>query len=914
MSTQLQSGLDDLRRKVIRAGASSGVAWAVFAGVVIVLGAMWLDLVVELPADLRVFCGVLALIGAAVLLVRIVRKAVGGATPAAIANKLDSAGQARGEIVSGVDLALHPTAGGAITTGLAAIAIERAAQLVRRVPASHVIPAKDTRKPLLWLVAVVVFVIGVVLIAPRLAATQWARFVDPYGDHPPYSSIAFAVEPGNVKVIYGGSQDITVKADGGNVDNVELVLVENGKPIDPLPMFPETNGQWRASLANITAPSQYFVRAGRARSSRYELGVITTPKLENVTFKVTLPAYTQRPPYEGPLPQGGLVGLPGTAVQVKAKSNRQLKGGTMTFSPSTQPAGMSPLGEKEVAGSFQITEAGKVNIGVTDVEGQSSTETLTAPITLLKDERPFVRLTEPRPNSFATPDAMMQIIAVAEDDFGVARLQIYRGLNDTRPRPMNVEVPTKTPTMFPAQMILPLADYGLRPGDVVKLFARVEDNDPAGPKGAESSIVTIHIISQEEFDQMVVQREGIEALESKYASVARRLETMGQKAQELADELAKLDPNSDLAAEKRKQLEELVQQMMQEAIEIEKSADKTLPLDLDKVLTKELDKAAKAMREAAEATKQAAAGKSGPAAKKMDEAAKKLGQERKDLKENAQDPIEDLAKVLPLIEAEQRFIELAGQQRELADRMSALEADAKDNPGAKARMRDLQEQQEQARRELNKLLDDIEDAADKLPDEADLKPLKQTAKKFADAVRKSEANTQMTSAETALGDFQGQKGAMFAKQAATTLENFIGQCKGMGEDGEAGVCLKKFQPTLSSVLDSTIGQLLGNGEGNKPGMGAGGRGGYSARRSSLKNVGLYGSMTSTAATASKTGDGRAQKGTGAHTTGDPGHDNPDGNAAATGSEAKGENDPAVPPQYRKRVGDYFRRVADELEQ
>jgi len=30
--------------------------------------------------------------------------------------------------------------------------------------------------------------------------------------------------------------------------------------------------------------------------------------------------------------------------------------------------------------------------------------------------------------------------------------------------------------------------------------------------------------------------------------------------------------------------------------------------------------------------------------------------------------------------------------------------------------------------------------------------------------------------------------------------------------------------------------------------------------------------------------------------------------------AQGENDPAVPPQYRKRVGEYFRRVADELEQ
>jgi hypothetical protein len=414
---------------------------------------------------------------------------------------------------------------------------------VRTVPAAAVVDKRTTRQPLMWLTAAGLFILLVAIVAPRLAMTQWNRFADPYGDHPPYASIAFEVEPGHARVIYGGAHDITVKAVGGTPESVELVLLSDGVAQDPLPMFPETSGAWRASLANITTPGQYYIRAGRARSKRFELGVITVPKLEGVAFKVTLPAYTNRPPYEGPLPQGGLAGLPGTVVQVKAKSNRPLQGGTMTFSSSTQPATMSPTGANEAVGSFEIHQAGKVTIGVTDIDGQSSTETFTAPITLLKDERPFVRLTEPRPNSFATPDANLRITAVAEDDFGVARLQVYRGLNDTRPRPMPIEVPDKHPTLFAAQEILRLSDYGLRPGDVVKLFARVEDNDPAGPKGAESSIVTIHIISQEDFERMIIEREGIEAIESKYASAARRLEKMGEKATKLAEELAKLDPD-----------------------------------------------------------------------------------------------------------------------------------------------------------------------------------------------------------------------------------------------------------------------------------------------------------------------------------------------------------------------------------
>jgi hypothetical protein len=599
-------------------------------------------------------------------------------------------------------------------------------------------------------------------------------------------------------------------------------------------------------------------------------------------------------------------------VQVKAKSNRQLKAGTMSFSPTTQPATMSPQQPQEVVGSFEIRQPGKVTIGVTDVEGQSSTDTFIAPIALLKDERPFVRLTSPQPNSFATPDATIQVNAVAEDDFGVGKLLIYRGLNDTRPRPMDVPVPPKHPTMFPAQLLLPLGDYGLRPGDVVKLFARVEDNDPAGPKGAESSIVTIHVISQEEFDEMIVQREGIEAMESKYASAARRLETMGQKAQKLADELAKLDPKTELAAEKRKELEELAKEMEHEAKEIENTAGKPLPVDLDKALTAELKKAAEAMRSAAADAREAASGNCGAAASKMAKAAEKLGQGRKDLKENAQEPLDALAKVLPLMDAEQRFIDLVEQQRELADRMSALEADAKDNPGAKARMRDLEDQQEQTRRDLQKLLDDIDDAAAQLPDDPKLEQLRSTATKFSKAVRASEAQSQMTSAENALGDFQGQKGAMFAKEAARTLAKFIAECKGMNGDEEGKQCLLKFQPKLTNTLGNSIPQLLGNKQGGF-GMGVGGKGGYSARRSSLKNVGLYGTMPMRAS-ASKSGDGRAQQGIGSRSDGKADNDNPDGNANASGTQAQGENDPAVPPQYRKRVGEYFRRVADELEQ
>ena len=38
----------------------------------------------------------------------------------------------------------------------------------------------------------------------------------------------------------------------------------------------------------------------------------------DVRFRITPPAYTNRPPYDGPLPKDGIAGLPGTVVQVWA--------------------------------------------------------------------------------------------------------------------------------------------------------------------------------------------------------------------------------------------------------------------------------------------------------------------------------------------------------------------------------------------------------------------------------------------------------------------------------------------------------------------------------------------------------------------------------------------------------------------
>ena len=142
----------------------------------------------------------------------------------------------------------------------------------------------------------------------------------------------------------------------------------------------------------------------------------------------------------------------------------------------------------------------------------------------------------------------------------------------------------------------------------------------------------------------------------------------------------------------------------------------------------------------------------------------------------------------------------------------------------------------------------------------------------------------------------------------------------MGDQaGEACQGLK-FKPGAGSAGD-TLNQMLadaglkpGMKPGSKPGqngmMGAGG--GFSARRSTLDNIGMYGRIpTKGNPQSSKTGGGKDAPTIGGSYRAD------DGMPATSKLDphglwrASGASETAVPARYRGRVERYFQRIADE---
>ena len=911
----LQESLRRIRLRLFTIEGAAGMVWAFGVAFGLLLVGAWLDLLWELsPAwRLTLLCAaVLAGIASVIILARYIFKITRNRP---IARLLDRTSSSGGVILTGVELensfSIPISRQSDLTVGLARRAVGQAAEVANRIAPANAVPLKRLRRPFATFTFTTGFVGVMLVFAPGLVKTQWNRFLHPFNDVPPYSHITFEVTPGNVDVVYGKELEIRAKVIGASVELAELMIDSGHRMESPLPMFPESDGTWRTVLAKVNDPTEYFVRANRARSEKYHIGVITLPRIKNVRLRITSPTYANRPPYVGQMPKEGVAGLAGTKVQVTIRSNRPLKGGNIEFAGSgkniTIPMKSSVSAGMESAGEFEIITDGKFECRITDTDGQTSEESFSGTVTLLPDERPFIRITQPPKMSLATPNAILPVILSGEDDCGISRLQIFRCLNDSRFLPNDLPQPPQPSRRLDAPLHLPLASYGLQPGDVIKLFGRVEDNDPTGAKGAESPVATVRIISQEQFDKMINQQKGIEALLSKYQSAQRRLENIADEIERLQNKIKTLPPGEEVSRETRDEMQRLQKLLREQSEALTQASKQKLSFDADNILAPHLDKMIELTKDMAkeleklEAVKQM---KNEKLSGKLAELVETLSSRRKSYNQQVTMPLEQLEAVFRLLVDEQRFIALAQWQRDLADRLSSLKGrDGEDNPALKARCREMEETQREIREALATLLIDIDDHIERLPNEPDLDRLRRTAADFVKEVRASGAAEAMSEAESSLAEFATTRGHEKAKAAADILEQFIKKCDGncnLPNDCQGHIF---FQPSLGDGMGNTMGQLLGMGMGNGFGM------------NGLSAMGIYGGMPIVGGMEGWMGnDQQSIMSQSRRTSGTVPKSNPD---ARTSNEnpgignASGANEGEIPVQYRREVGKYFQRVAEE---
>ena len=927
--------------------------WTLVVWLVVMLIAMWLDLVWSLPESLRWWISRGSVLVAAAAAGGWIISLLIATDNDRLARQIDRSQGTGGELLTGWQLSSRSVRpAGDLTAGMAAMAAERAGMLAGSFAPSDVFPIRRARRAAAILGGIVAICGLLAAAMPALASTQVQRFLTPALDVPPFTGITIDLDLETNKVLYGQDVTITATASSASIQRMQLVSLTESGIENVLPMLPTRGGetslggqQWQAILTRVTEPLQLYARSGPSRSRIHQLDVQLTPKILPPKVRITPPPYTGQGTYQGPIPQQGLSGLADTLVEWEVTSNRPLAEGRLLIRyrdgsneqislqrPAEQSSESSDIGPATigpVVGSMRLSQPGQFELSVIDIDGFESQETVDGTITILPDQRPIVRIVSPRQMSLATPDVTLPVVISAEDDYGITQLSLYRSLNGSPARKLDLPI-DRSPRQNVEQN-LPLNRYSLQAGDEIQLFARVEDNDPAGAKGAESPVTTIRIVSIQDFQEMMLKRQGAESLQAKYEAARRHFEALAEalrEAQAAADE-ASANPDSQQATDQlHEKLQAAQQAAEQAAAAMEQLSEQAMPIDVDQELAKRLgEQAALAAEMANEIESMTTPDSSNQSPlsdqqrQRLEQLADQASENRQQLQDQAVDPMRTMQKILPLMIDQQRFTQIAVQQRDLAQRLNSLNSGDNSDADTQRRIAELESEQEQWRQALDELLDDIQTHADELPDDPELQSLKQTAEQFVTAVRASDAMSKMASTQQHLIAGDLDRGLEDAATAAEILESFLSQCNAMGE-GAGESCQAAFRPgaggpnlgnSLQQMMDM-MGMKPGS-SGMRPGMGfgTGAGGGFAQRFAGPENIGMYGSLpTQSSSPAQGQGDSAAGGPAARGSHSDLGTGNADVEVQ-TSAEAGGQADQAIPRQYRSQVAEYFRRLAEEAQ-
>lgn len=937
LEDRLLSALRPLRLRSTFLACGSAILCGIIVAVSWAVAIMWLDLIVDLSGDLRLWLSWITPLLSIATLFFLFLRFNGRGKFSELSRSVDEHCGTHGLVEGSLNLSTKSFSNSKLTSDLAALAVEHSVSTIQAANAALVVSPKLVARLALVLVMMAVCAIAFSIASPRLAWTQWNRFLFPMVDIPRYSLLTIQLDPESIEVVFGEDCTLSASAQGEATESMQLVVMRQDKSEESIPMLSEGEGRFSVSLSRLREPMSYYAKAKSTKSKTGQLTIKTTPEIRSATKTVRYPSYTGVAEKQSTLDQDGIKSLVHSEVVIRATSNRPLKRGVMILTDKTgakRELSLVPDPNSEDATAVETTmsldSSGVFELRLEDIEGTFSHDVISGPIDVTLDQPPSARIVQPRPESLATPDAALPVMILSEDDFGISSLELYRSLNDSRPIAESLSVTGGSRSQ--SETALPLSQYSLQPGDVIKLFARVEDNKPDSPQSFETPITIVKIISREEFQNRIVQQQGMDEILNRYRQIQRHLENASNAAREALEAqeaLAKNPSDPDLQKQASEKLQAAADAAAKAADQINKIAEQPLDMELDKALSEAMKEVANQLAQNAndlDFLAQEAAKQNGDLADGQKEDLERIASEmnaaKNEVKENVNEPLERMKQTLPLMMAQRAFEELVQQQSDLAVRMDSLrEASNPNDQAAQRRMKNLESQQQALREQLSDLLNRIEEEAEKLPPDPDLESLRSTAQEFAQAVKASDALSEMQNSQNELLANRSQSAAEAAAKAAEILKSFMQDSQNMS-DKACKNCQQKFAPGMQnpqSVKDAMnqLMQMMGmkpgqSGMGNGFGMAASGIGGFggSERNAGTSNRGMYGSLPMSRPSSGGRGENGGPTAPSDYVT-SPIESQPELGNGVNRKGLTSDASNAIPSQYRKSVFQYFQKIADE---
>ncbi len=448
----------------------------------------------------------------------------------------------QGRLVAGLDLARYQGGREGYSLELRKAALAQVEELFAPLPLGRLLPRRRI------LLGAVVMFFGLVFLGiswwlmPSRTAVGLRN-----GFFPARVAVVLKVLPGDTAVLPGAEVRLFCRVNpAGIFPRVRLETKGGRSGREVLPLVGDSCG------TTVLVSDGFAYRFSLlGRSSRwFSVALVEPLGLRRIQWTVHPPAYTGLP---GVSATGGeITALAGSVVDFVGEVNQAIGAGRWVFGAESAAVVIAGGEPNRFSGRFVVQRDGELRLALVPVSGGGAQTVARVAVRAIPDEPPLVRVFLPG-RDIDLPMTMQVPLGINSiDDFGLGELWLHYGkVEIDRVVRLKRLAGEKEDTTF---YLWDLADAGLLPGDALRYYVRVTDNDRvAGPKSGRSEVFVVRFPTMSEIYASAVQQ--TQSTSAALAPIQGEQAKVGEELARLSEEIKK---NRELSWEERRRLEEVV--------------------------------------------------------------------------------------------------------------------------------------------------------------------------------------------------------------------------------------------------------------------------------------------------------------------------------------------------------------------
>src|SRR6266446_1792128 len=255
--------------------------------------------------------------------------------------------------------------------------------------------------------------------------------------------------------------------------------------------------------AVVTSLADRYVSRGVVRLWAGDSGappVELSPIAGDLSVTYLYPAYTGLPPRTEEGTAGDLRAPRGTEVRIAARADRDLAQAFAVVDGAPVKLEAAGPGRRQLAGTFQLTQAGQWSLRFTDARGRTIAQGPSRPIEIIADQGPQVSIDAPKQAVLEVdPQGQVQIGWSAADDYGLTQISLVWQRAGGKEERAVLQAPAAPAKRLRGTYVWELAPLRLRPGDRISYHLEAKDNDAVdGPQRGVSASQALKVFSAAE--------------------------------------------------------------------------------------------------------------------------------------------------------------------------------------------------------------------------------------------------------------------------------------------------------------------------------------------------------------------------------------------------------------------------------